>query len=631
MAIRLEDLVAKPKCVSGVWGYFGFIPNDQGQPQNINEAICKLCFRSTGHLPKPVAVHGGNTSNLFSHLRVRHAAVHAEVKAAMATKEASKSTCKSSHQQVTLADTLNKGQAYPRGSRKWKELTDSVTRCIAKDMMPLCTVEKEGFRNLVHTLDPRYDLPSRKYLTTKALPDLYSKTREAVMAEVSNAQFFSGTTDMWSSSSMDPYISFTVHFISDDWKLSNYCLETLFLPQDHTGENIAEVLESILESWNLKVDQLVCLTTDNGTNMVSAASLLGWTRLSCFGHNLNLAVTNATKDDTRISRAVGVCKKIVTSFSHSWKKKQELTKAQVEKGLPEHSLVTDCPTRWGSQQKMVARILEQDAAIRQVLSEDRKTSHLIPTWQDTMVLESISSALTPLHDFTDMLSGEEYVSVSLVKPLMKHLQDILLADKEDESDLTNDMKHKVFRYLEEKYSNPDTSTLLDICTFLDPRFKMDYVPECDRIDLKAKITVETMLVAEKRGNTSTTTQQQQTAEDTSGDGVQGPQCKKRRLADILKKPKSSESERPDQVVEKEVDRYLQSPQTETDSSPLEWWKIHSEHYPNLEIVARKYLCVCATSVMSERVFSTSGYVVSDRRSCLKPHRVNMLVFLAKNL
>ena len=116
------------------------------------------------------------------------------------------------------------------------------------------------------------------------------------------------------------------------------------------------MLESILESWNLKTDQLICLTTDNGSNVVSAASTLGWTVLSCFGHNLNLAVTNATKDDARISRAIGVCKIIVT-------KKNELTKCRVVKGLPEHSLVTDCPTRWGSQQKMVARILEQDAAI----------------------------------------------------------------------------------------------------------------------------------------------------------------------------------------------------------------------------------------------------------------------------
>ena len=167
-------------------------------------------------------------------------------------------------------------------------------------MTPLCTVEKEGFRSLIHALDPRYELTSRKYLTNKALPDLYSKIREGVMAEVSKAQFFSGTTDLWSSSTMDPYISYTVHFITDDWKLSSYCLETMFLPQDHTGENIAEVLESILESWNLKIDHKVCLTTDNGANVVSAASILGLTRLSCFGHNLNLAVTNATKDDVRI-------------------------------------------------------------------------------------------------------------------------------------------------------------------------------------------------------------------------------------------------------------------------------------------------------------------------------------------
>ena len=39
----------------GVWGYFGFVPNKQGPPQNISEAICicKLCFRTIGRLLKP--------------------------------------------------------------------------------------------------------------------------------------------------------------------------------------------------------------------------------------------------------------------------------------------------------------------------------------------------------------------------------------------------------------------------------------------------------------------------------------------------------------------------------------------------------------------------------------------------
>ena len=70
------------------------------------------------------------------------------------------------------------------------------------------------------------------------------------------------------------------------------------------------------------------------------------------------------KEEDRITRAVGVCKKVVQHSAHSWKKRNSLTEAQVAKGLPHHTLVTNCPTRWGSQHKMISRILEQDAAIR---------------------------------------------------------------------------------------------------------------------------------------------------------------------------------------------------------------------------------------------------------------------------
>lgn len=35
---------------------------------------------------------------------------------------------------------------------------------------------------------------------------------------------------------------------------------------------------------------MVCITTDNGANIVKAASLNNWTRLQCFGHRLHLAI-----------------------------------------------------------------------------------------------------------------------------------------------------------------------------------------------------------------------------------------------------------------------------------------------------------------------------------------------------
>ena len=65
---------------------------------------------------------------------------------------------------------------------------------------------------------------------------------------------------------------------------------------------------------------------------------------------------------------------------------------------------------------MISRILEQDAAIHMVLSDDRKTTHLIPIWQDTMVLESVNAAHSPVAEFTDLSLVK--LSISAIKPLM---------------------------------------------------------------------------------------------------------------------------------------------------------------------------------------------------------------------
>ncbi|RXN16177.1 zinc finger BED domain-containing 1-like protein [Labeo rohita] len=79
---------------------------------------------------------------------------------------------------------------------------------------------------------------------------------------------------------------------------------------------------------------------------------------------------NAVKDDSRISRATGLCKKLVGHFSHSWKKKVALNEAQEELQLPKHALITECPTRWGSRQQMIERILEQQKALSQIRSAE---------------------------------------------------------------------------------------------------------------------------------------------------------------------------------------------------------------------------------------------------------------------
>ena len=57
------------------------------------------------------------------------------------------------------------------------------------------------------------------------------------------------------------------------------------------------------------------------------------------------------------------------------------------------------------------------------------------------------------------------------------------------------------------------------------------------------------------------------------------------------------------------------------------WKKEYIRLLMLSTLAKKFLCICA----SERTFSTGGIIVTSKRNCLKPHTVDQLVFLAKNL
>ena len=413
-------IVSKKRVVSPVWDYFGLRADNEGKVMDDGVAFCRRCNSN-------VCASGGNTSNLLSHLRTHHPSQYTQVlqaqKAKVKENEKSLNASPSSTNQASIPELFTKMQKYKKTTRRWRDITDLVTYCISKDMLPIYTTKKKGFRRLVETLDPRYEIPSAKYFSNTAIPALFEKTRERVVTEITSAKYFSATTDMWSSSTMEPYLSYSVHFIDNDWILQSRCLQTLFVPKDHNADNLSEILAQTLAQWKLETAKQVCITTDKGSNIICTITIrLMWTHLLCFGHNLHLVLVNSTKDESRVQRSLGLCRKLVSTFSHSWKKKRDLTKAQSDLGVPQHSLVTDCSTCWGSQLKMIDRILEQEACIRQVLTVERKNAHLIPTWQDLDVLESMKAALGQLDNFTDMLSGEQKVTVSAIKPVFHILK-----------------------------------------------------------------------------------------------------------------------------------------------------------------------------------------------------------------
>lgn len=114
---------------------------------------------------------------------------------------------------------------------------------------------------------------------------------------------------MWSSTNMSPYVSISAHYVSKDWTLKSKCLETAFAPESHTAAVLAEVLQDALQAWGVGEEKVVCITTDNGANIVAAVRDLKWPWISCFGHNLNLAVNNTlNKEKAKTDWAFGVCR-----------------------------------------------------------------------------------------------------------------------------------------------------------------------------------------------------------------------------------------------------------------------------------------------------------------------------------
>lgn len=81
----------------------------------------------------------------------------------------------------------------------------------------------------------------------------------------------------------------------------------------------------------------------------------------------------------------------------------------------------------------------------------------------------------------------------------------------------------------------------------------------------------------------------------------------------------------------EVRSYCEEPNIPRTADPLTWWASKVSIYPRLASVMTRKLCIVSMSVPSERVFSKSGQIVSERRNRLNPSKIRHLVFLNANL
>ncbi|KAL6456345.1 hypothetical protein MHYP_G00348880 [Metynnis hypsauchen] len=373
-------LISKESSRSAVWKYFGFEADTDGKPKDMNKPVCKRCFRN-------ISTKGANTTNLAKHLEDRHADLYKEFQECQKEAEQSRTATKPTPLQPTLLAVYEQQRKYDGNSQLAKKLNRAVAEYICMDMVPVYTVEKPGFRQLLQQLNNRYTLPSRNYFMYTEIPALYNETKEKILKTFGSKTYFSCTTDLWTSRTTSTFMAVTLQFITESWEIQSWCLGCVGLNSEHTGDGIREALEEIVqETWKLDISKMSGITTDNASGN-KKAFIQDFTWVPCFGHNLHLAIKKGL-DIERVAAALSRLRKTVSAFSRSPKMCRQLKKKQKDLQLPEHKLIHDEPTRWDSAYEMVARFLQQQQAVSSVLADDRKKWHLMPKDSDITILES---------------------------------------------------------------------------------------------------------------------------------------------------------------------------------------------------------------------------------------------------
>jgi len=169
--------------------------------------------------------------------------------------------------QPTLSQVINLKQPWAKTNPNVKALNDSVSKFIIQGCHAYSIVQEPVFLELMKKAEPRYTVPSRKYFYKYHIPNAFEKAVDHIKSiidnECKNAKSLSFTTDGWTSRSNESYISLTVHYVSNEWKLRHITLNIEHSKEQHTANNLNKLIIKLIEKWSFRKDIPMYFITDN--------------------------------------------------------------------------------------------------------------------------------------------------------------------------------------------------------------------------------------------------------------------------------------------------------------------------------------------------------------------------------
>ncbi len=173
-----------------------------------------------------------------------------------------------------------------------RELHAAAIDTIVQDGLPFGTFRRPGMSRFLQTAVPGYVGPHRKTVRQK-LSCLYSAYTNKLRSIISKVDFLALTSDLWRSSKRVYFISLTGHFFTKKYETVPIVLGCRRIIGRHLSTTIQRYIQFELNRLNIKQEQIVSITTDNGSEMKKATSTFKFgNRISCMAHNLNLVVNH---------------------------------------------------------------------------------------------------------------------------------------------------------------------------------------------------------------------------------------------------------------------------------------------------------------------------------------------------
>jgi hypothetical protein len=228
-------------------------------------ARCRLCGN--------VYLFTGSTGNLYSHARSQHEALPLK--------------------RVRSGSPTAAAAARHDQAARDAAVLEHLRRFFAEGMLPFSLIEHPNLLAAFQSFAPEFRLPDRKSWR-QGLLQRAEDMRNAYLPTLKNANY-AISMDLWTSSANDAYLMILAHDITDEWKLRHLCLTLQHVVVQHTGDNIAECVKSVISGWSPPS----AVVTDGAANMRAAARVLEGQHIVCAAHTLHNAVSAALRQMRR--------------------------------------------------------------------------------------------------------------------------------------------------------------------------------------------------------------------------------------------------------------------------------------------------------------------------------------------